>query len=141
MNATASFRDAGKSLSLIAQDRIWGFFQVLELRDPKAEQRGKERLQKLCDQAVELGLMMRSARDEISFNVLRVNGEPLSKYEHLVDEGAATPADSLDQYGCITYVYNGALVKFSKEKPNEMQVLEKAEAVVYNARKAGGLRG
>lgn len=139
MKATAPLRDAGQRLYRTAQDRIWDFFQVLELRDRKAEERGKERLQKICEQAVELGLMMRSARDEIYIDMVRLAQEqPLSQWESVVDEGTAAPADSTHQNGCIAYVYNGALVKFSKEKPGEMQVLEKGEAVVYSATRKKG---
>lgn len=133
MKAMESLRDDSQSLSLLAQDRIWTFFQVLELRAPGTEQKGKEKLQKICDQAVELSLMMRNARDEISIYFANSHGIPASEWEHLIDEGTAVPADSTHQSGHIAYLYAGALVKYTKEKPNDMQVLERAEAVVYSA--------
>lgn len=133
MKATEPLRDNGKSLSLLAQDTIWTFFKVVELRAAGAEQRGKEKLQKVCDQAVELSLMMRNARDELSVYFPKADGQPASQWEHIIDEGSAASADSIHQRGHIAYVYAGALVKFLKEKPNEMLVLEKAEAVVYSA--------
>lgn len=75
--------------------------------------------------------MMRTARDEISLYSPYVNEEPASKWEHVIDEGAAASADSNHQAGHIAYVYAPALVKFPKDKPMYMQVLEKGEAVVY----------
>lgn len=133
MKATTSIRGDGQNMSLRAQEKVWSFFQVLELRAPEAELRGKQRLQKICDEAVELSLMMRSARDRIllRFPNSKAHEEPISEWEHMIEEVSAAPAKLIHQSGRIACVYTGALVKYTKENPIEMQVLEKAEAVVY----------
>lgn len=132
MKATGPLRTTGKALSVAAQRRIWGFFQVLKLQSPNAGEAGLQRLQKVCDQAVELSMMMRQAKDDIYvYFSEEPNEEPLSEWDRLIEEGSSAKS-SLRRPGHISYIYSGALVKTTKENPEKLVVLEKAEAVVYD---------
>lgn len=88
-------------------------------------------LEKICNDAVDLRLMMRSAKDE--YHVDSVSGaleQPISKYEALVEEEASQPASSHDPE-TVAYLITGALIKFPNGDIEDRRVLEKAQAVVY----------
>lgn len=133
MKATSPMRTTGKkALSVAAQEAIWDLFQILELQSPNAGETGLQRLQKVCDQAVELSMMMRQAKDNIYVYFSKdPNEKPLSEWDHLIEEGSSAKSSSRKP-GHISYIYSGALVKTTKENPEKLVVLEKAEAVVYD---------
>lgn len=134
MKATASLRDTENKLSIATQERIWAFLEVLELQSPQAGERGLQKLGKICDQAVELSMMMRKAKDDIYIYFgVNPNERPLSAWEDLIEEGSSAATDSPQhKHGHISYIYAGALVKVTKYNPEERLVLETAEAVVYS---------
>lgn len=90
------------------------------------------KLQTICDEAVELSMMIRQAKDYIVVaNCEHAVGEPLSDYDGVMDEVTFAKADDSHKRGTIAYVICGALVKQSKEDPGQVIVLEKAEVAVY----------
>lgn len=134
MKVTDHFRDDQRSLSRHYQGLIWEFFEVFETNGPEAEEKGKAMLEQLCNDATDLSLLMRKAKDQFFVQHMHETvGKLISEYEATVEEEVSEPIGSRDlQAQTVAYILAGALVKVSKENPKENQVLEPAQAVVYN---------
>lgn len=132
MKATAAFGNDPTILARTAYDAIDSFFQPFEISSAKAAQ-GAELLEKICKDAVDLSMMMRTAKDEYSVGMIGdAIGKPASEFEELAEEEALHPVVSKsEQLDTIAYFITGALVKFPYGNPKDMKVLEKAQAVVY----------
>lgn len=130
--ATERFRDNDHRLSLGTRNKIWGFLSPVQTKDVAAEKMGKKKLKAICDNAVELGLMIRQLKDEFKVDFLEdaVN-EHISHWDELAEEMASVPAPTGVEPGTIAYVIAGALVKSPKEDLERDLVLEKAEVAVY----------
>lgn len=110
---------------------IWEFFEVFEFRSDKSVADGKRRLEKICNDAVDLSLMMRNAKDEyVVESALGVVGMPISECEDFAEEEASQPARS-EHPGSIAYYTHGVLTKLPNGNAQDKKVLEKAQAVVY----------
>lgn len=134
MKATNHLRGDKGGLSLDFQNFIWEFLGVIETKGPDAEEKGKELLEKLCNDAIDLALMMRKSKDQFFIqNMAEVLGKPISEFEFTVEEDASEAIGSSGkQPQTVACILAGALVKIPKENPTEKIVLEKASAVVYN---------
>ncbi|ROV88753.1 hypothetical protein VMCG_10061 [Cytospora schulzeri] len=133
MKVTGDFRDDQHSLARAAYRHIWDFLSILETNSPDAEQKGKQMLEQICNDAVDLAMLMRRAKDGIYVdNMGTAIGRPISEWETFVEEEASEASDSsYDKPQTIAYVLTGALVKHPKENPREKKVLEKAQVAVY----------
>lgn len=132
MKATAYFRDEESSLVSAAYNEIDRFFGVLQRRSDKAVE-GTQLLGKICKDAVDLSLMMRSAKDEYRVNVLPgAIGQPIEEWELAEDEVDYPALKESERPGTIAYIMTGALVKVPYRNAENLKVLEKAEAAVYS---------
>jgi hypothetical protein len=127
MKATESLRDNGSRLSATAQDKIWDFLSPLEAKNAAAETNGRQKLKAICDNAVELSLMMRQLKDKFwVYSFQNQNRCPKS-----AEEADPVPIVDGQQAGTIAYVVTGALIKRAKEGPKKNLVLEKGEVAVF----------
>ncbi|KAH8595948.1 hypothetical protein B0O99DRAFT_671908 [Bisporella sp. PMI_857] len=109
---------------------IWEFLKPLEIKDAAAGKKCQELLLKLCEDALALSALMRSARDV--FRVLKKFEGPLTGHLEFADEEADEKADSKDTpVGDVAFCLFGALVKRTEEDPLKLITLEKARLVVY----------
>lgn len=133
MKATEPFRDNQHSLSCATQLIIWDFLSILETNSPEAEEKGKQMLAQICNDAVDLSLMMRKAKDQYFVDMMPMaEGTFISDHENSIDEEAhEVPGSKENVPQSIAYIIAGALVKCPKENLQEIKVLEKAQAVVY----------
>lgn len=91
-----------------------------------------QRLQTICDEAVELSMMMRQAKDDILVdNCENAVGSPISDHEVVLEEATSAKSVTFGRRGTVAYVICGALVKKPKDDLREYIVLEKAEVAVY----------
>lgn len=134
MKATEHIRDDKRALARDTQRHIWSFLGPLQTNGPEAETRGKKMLEQICNDAFDLSLMMRKAKDYIYVNrTIAAKGEPISEYDSVIEEEASEPAGSNNEKPqAIAYMLAGALLKHPKDSPNDTIVLEKAQAVVYD---------
>jgi Ribonuclease G/E len=130
--ATDRFRDKDHQLSLSTRNRIWNFLRPIQTKNADAERKGVEKLLAICENAEELGLMIRQSKDEFKVDVLEdaVN-KHISDWDEVAEEIASIPAPPGVEPGTIAYVIAGALVKSPKENLERVLVLEKAEVAVY----------
>lgn len=130
---TETFRGTGSELSSTAQDEIWDFLSPLQLKDAAAEQKGQEKLKAVCDNAVELNLMMRQLKDDFWFDdvSLAVGTHTTSEWGMACEVVESLAADDDHPPETIAYVITGALMKRPKENMENILVLEKAEVAVY----------
>jgi hypothetical protein len=133
MKVTEDLRGDQRSVSRNVQLCIWEFLSMFGTNGPDAEQRGYQMLEQICNDAVDLGMLMRKAKDDLYIDIMHdALGRPVSEWETFVDEEASEAAEFGEvQSQTIAYIITGALVKYPKENPQEKKVLEKAQAVVY----------
>lgn len=132
MKLTEGLRDNQHSVSFRLQRRIWDFLGLLETKSPDADQKGKQMLQQICDDAVDLALLMRKAKDHLYVDMLSTaSGRPVSGYDSIIEEEAKEARDSTKKSQTVAYILAGALVKCPKDNPSGEIILEKAQAVVY----------
>lgn len=130
--ATKSFRGNGRRLSIDTQQLIWNFFGPLQKLSPAAEGVGRQKLEALCDAAVDLSLNIRQLKDNFWVDDMsRATGKPIAEWEQFAEEMASVPAGNGKQPGTIAYAITGALMKSPRENLEKLLVLEKAEVVVY----------
>lgn len=133
MKVTEHLRDDQRSVAGNVQHQIWDFLSMFDTNGPEAEKKGYQMLEQICNDAVDLGMLMRKAKDDLYVDIMdSASGRPISEWETFVDEEASEAAESGEvQSQTIAYIITGALVKHPKENPQEKKVLEKAQAVVY----------
>lgn len=130
--ATEAFRGDGHRLSSITQEQIWHFLSVLEMTAATSVEAGKEKLEAICDSAVELHLMLRQSKDNFWIDAMhRAVDQPISVWTELAEQMAHVQTVDGKQPGTIAYVIAGALVKSPKGDLGKVLVLEKAEVAVY----------
>ncbi|KAI3392446.1 hypothetical protein diail_5690 [Diaporthe ilicicola] len=129
---TEAFRDNDHSLSLNTRDRIWNFLRPLQTLNPAAEENGRQRLEAICNSAVDLSLMIRQLKDNVWVEGLsRSVGRPFSDWKKFAEDIASVDVGKDQEPGTIAYVITGALLKSPKEDLEKKLVLEKAEVAVY----------
>lgn len=132
MKAMVHFRDDKYSLASAAFSAIWDLFDVLETRSDISAAEGRQKLGKICIDAVDLSLMMRNSKDEYVIDtVSHVLNRPIAEHEDIVEEAASQPA-YLNHPETVAFTVTGALMKFPSGNTRDRRVLEKAEAVVYH---------
>lgn len=137
MKVTEPFRDDQRSVSLAesrnAHRHIWNFLNIFATNGAQAEKKGEEMLEQICNDAVDLSMLMRKAKDDLYVDSMEsAIGRPISEWESFVEEEASEAVDSSDKKPqTIAYIITEALMKHPKENPQEKKVLEKAQAVVY----------
>lgn len=130
--ATERVRDNGRRLSSAVQDYIWDLFSLLEMKDQTAEQSGRTKLKAVCDNAVELSLMIRQLKDDFKVDSLAgAVGKPISQWDRMAEDVLSVPARFGGERGTIAYVITGALIKSPKEDLEKDLPLEKAQVAVY----------
>lgn len=130
--ATQNLRDDGRRLSSTAQDHVWCFLSPLQTKNAAAEQTGRKKLKTVCDDAVELSLMIRQLKDNFYVHdMLIAAGMFLSDCEYAAEEVESVVAADGQQPGTIAYVITGALVKNPKEDLKRTLWLEKTQVAVY----------
>lgn len=130
--ATECFRGSGRVLSRETQSQIWDFFGPIQTANPEAEEIGRKKLEEICDAAVDFSLVTRQLKDNFWVDGMRrAVGQPVSEWDHLVEEMASVTAGKGKQPGTIAYVIVGALIKYPRENLEKALVLEKAEVGVY----------
>lgn len=88
-------------------------------------------LERICHDAVDLSLMMRSAKDEyLVESAYSVMGKPISECDKFAEEEASQPARSQHPES-VAYYIHGALTKLPNGNINDKKILEKAQVVVY----------
>ncbi|KAJ4422618.1 hypothetical protein N0V82_002737 [Gnomoniopsis sp. IMI 355080] len=133
MKATAHLRKDKYRLSRAAQREVWSCFQILHPRNDKSAEEGKQLLAKICNDAVDLSLMMRSAKDEYIIDFMDDTiGQSISQYDDLVEEEASQPALAQHPAETVATIIAGVLAKRPNGNLNGLLVLEKAQAVVYS---------
>ncbi|KAJ4387859.1 hypothetical protein N0V93_008462 [Gnomoniopsis smithogilvyi] len=131
MNATTGLRQGKYRRARIVQRSLWQFFQMFETRTDKSATEGARLLEKICNDAADLNLMMRNAKDEYLIAALpHIVGQPISEHEDVVEEEASQPARS-QHPETVAYLITGALMKRPYGNLEDIKVLEKAQAVVY----------
>lgn len=133
MKVTERFRDDKRSLSRIIQNDIWNSLSIFETNGPDAENRGIQMLEQICNDAVDLSMLMRKAKDHLYIDDMSgFVGKPMSECESVVDEEASEAVGSTGhKTNTIAYVLTGALMKNPRDNPQETKVLEKAQVAVY----------
>lgn len=133
MKATATLKDDENMLAQAAYDAIESFFSIFSTPREKIDQ-GAELLKKICDDAVALCLMMRTAKDEYRVDMLsRAVGKPVSKFDKVADDDFYYPVVLEDEVpNTIAYFVSGALIKIPYENTQDRKILEKAQAAIYN---------
>lgn len=134
MKATAAFRNDEYSLARAAYHAVVSFFEVFEPRGEGTEGGHMKLLEKICEDAEDLSLIMRTAKDEYRVDMLACAlDRPIAEYCHLSEDEAYYPSVSeVEQPDTIAYFISGALVKLPYGNAEDVKVLEKAQAVVYS---------
>ncbi|KAK8024239.1 hypothetical protein PG993_012305 [Apiospora rasikravindrae] len=96
----------------------------------KAEFMAKERILQICNDAVELKLLMRKAEDHLS--VRDIHGQQMTGMSDFAVNFGSEPCDTSDLSQTIAFTRFGTLLKFPIGEQQEPIVLEKAHAVVYD---------
>lgn len=110
---------------------IWTFLEIFEFKSDKSAAEGKRMLEKICNDTVDLSMMMRNAKDEyLVESHLGIVGVPISACEDFAEEEASQPAHS-ECPGSIAFYTHGVLAKLPHGNTKDKKVLEKAQAVVY----------
>lgn len=125
-------RSDGHSLACAAYNAIETFFAIFEQRnDKKAE--GSQLLEKICTDAVALSLMMRTVKDDYYVDMLaRAVGDPITAWDSTAEDEFNQPAILKgEKPDTIAYFITGALAKVPYDNPEDVKVLEKAQAVVF----------
>ncbi|KAF5572994.1 hypothetical protein FPANT_12663 [Fusarium pseudoanthophilum] len=114
---------------------IESFFKPAETDDSKAQQRGRNNLQTLCERSLELEALMR--RTEDTFEVFSVKDDtPLLDCEDIAEKWrgySGKDASGVEITVCCLF---GGLRKISKEYPTKPVVLEKAQVATQFVRRA-----
>ncbi|KAG6355051.1 hypothetical protein INS49_004132 [Diaporthe citri] len=130
--ATEAFRNDGHRMSFATQKEIWNILAPLQPKNADAEQNGKKKLKAICDNAVELSLMIRQLKDDFRvYDLAGAVGQRVSKCEEFAEEIESVATENGRQSGTIAYVIMGALAKKPQENLDQNLVLEKAEVAVY----------
>ncbi|KAK7946741.1 uncharacterized protein PG986_011062 [Apiospora aurea] len=113
-----------------AERILWRRIGPIFQDDARAEGLAKERIRKICSDALELKLLMRKATDE--FAVRDFPGEPVTGVADSVIKFGGEPCGTDDVPGTVAFSRFGALLKFPIGRgDDEPEVLEKAQSVVY----------
>lgn len=137
MKATSVLRGDGDVLARAAREAIESFFEIYEPKSATEINEQAQLLQKLCKDAVDLNMMMRSAKDEYLVKVPHESvGKPISDCENIAEEESSHPGRYYNgKPGTIAYFITGALIKKPYDNPADVKVLEMAQAAVYVAEK------
>lgn len=131
MKVTAGLNKDKYQIARSLAREIWNFFQVFDFRSDKSAVEGKRLLEKICNDAVDLSLMMRHAKDEyLVESALGTVGMPISRYGEFAEEEASQPAH-WHHRGTIAFYIHGVLTKLPNGNVKDKKILEKAQAVVY----------
>lgn len=133
MKSTTSLRNDKDDHAKRAHSAIVEFFDILQPRSDEAKTEGLKLLEQICKNAMELSLMMRSAKDEYIVYSPPFLGQLISGHEDLIEEEDFYPATKpMHIPGTIKYYITDALIKYPYGSTKDMIVLQKAQAVVYS---------
>ncbi|KKY30781.1 hypothetical protein UCDDA912_g09284 [Diaporthe ampelina] len=130
---TEGLRDVEGNLPQHTRRYIWWFLSVVQTSNPHGRDRAIQRLQAICDEAFELSMMIRKAKDCIYVESCEFAvGTPFSDHDGGMEDVTFAKADASHKRGTVAYVVYGALVKKPKDDLTRALVLEKAEVAVYH---------
>ncbi|KAK7917233.1 hypothetical protein PG985_010841 [Apiospora marii] len=112
-----------------AEKDLWQRLGPITQHDNKAESLAQERIHQICNDALELKLLMRMAED--SFSVRDCSDQPLTGVADFVIKYGEEPGDRSGTTETVAFCRFGALLKFPIGEEHEAVVLDKAHAIVY----------
>lgn len=131
MKVTAGLHEDKYQNARALARELWDLFKIFEFRSENSAVEGERLLEKICNDAVDLSLMMRNAKDEyLVESDSGVKGKPISRCEDFAEEEAPEPARS-HHPGTIAFYTHGVLAKLPNGNVGDKKILEKAQAVVY----------
>lgn len=133
MKATADFDQDKYHKARTVERDIWSFFNIFDFKSESTADEGKRMLEKICNDAVDLNMMMRNAKDEYFVRMMSgTSGRSISLCDdqEFAEEEASQPIRS-QHPGSVAYYIHGALAKHPNGNLGDVKVLEKAQAVVY----------
>ncbi|KAK8877380.1 hypothetical protein PGQ11_002326 [Apiospora arundinis] len=132
IKCSSYYKTDGNSPTREAEKKVWRRIGPIFQYDKSAESAARMRIRQICNDALELKLLMRKAEDEFQVEEQFCIGKRVAGMADFVVKFGEEPSGIGNLPETVAFAKFGALFKYSNgESSGEPIVLEKAHAVVY----------